>query len=133
MARADRRMSPRPYTLYRDTGRAWLAGVCAGIADYLGVEPVVVRLATALGLIFFFIPTVAAYIVLAMGLKPRPPALFESPAEERFWRGVATAPADSLHELNGTFSRLDQRIGRMESLIASSEFELRRGFRDLGR
>ena len=48
------------HRLWRDTDRGILAGVCAGIADYVGVEPIVVRLATVLGLVFFFPPTIAA-------------------------------------------------------------------------
>lgn len=126
-------MNGRAYRLYRDPARRWLAGVCAGIADYLDVEPAVVRLLAVLGLVFFFIPVVAAYVVLALALPRRPPELFASREEERFWRGLATAPSDTLAELERTVSGLDRRVGRMEALVASSEFELRRGFRDLGR
>src|SRR5579862_1019319 len=95
--------SGNPFRLYRDTERGILAGVCAGIADYLGVEPIVVRLATLLGLIFFSFPTIIAYIALGILLKPKPPALFHSPDEERFWRGVSTAPVDTFQLLKRKF------------------------------
>ena len=42
------------YRLWRDRDRGIIAGVCAGIADYIGVEPIVVRLVAVLGLVFFF-------------------------------------------------------------------------------
>ena len=48
------------YRLWRDRDRAILAGVCAGIADYIGVEPIVARLVTVLGLVFFFPPTIGS-------------------------------------------------------------------------
>jgi phage shock protein C len=120
------------YRLYRDSEHRWIAGVCAGIADYLGVDPVIVRVVTVLGLIFFSAPTLITYAVLALVLKPRPPVLYASPAEEEFWRGVATAPADTPGMLREKFRGLEKRLGRMEALVTSGEFELRRGFRDIG-
>ena len=125
--------SRRPPRLWRDTDRRLLAGVCAGIADYIGVEPIVVRLVAVLGLVFFFPPTIVAYVILALVLRPKPPALYASPDEEAFWRGVGTAPADTLHSLRRKFADLEARLGRMEGQVTSGEFELHRSFRDLGR
>jgi phage shock protein C len=121
------------HRLWRDTDRGILAGVCAGIADYIGVEPIVVRLAAVLGLVFFTLPTIAAYVILAVALRPKPPALYASPDEEAFWRGVGTAPADTLHSLKRKFADLEARLGYMESQVTSGDFELHRKFRDLGR
>ena len=120
------------YRLWRDRDRGIIAGVCAGIADYVGVEPIVVRLVTVLGLIFFFPPTIVAYVILAVALRPKPPALYTSPDEEAFWRGVGTAPADTLHSLRRKFADLEGRLGQMESQVASGDFELHREFRNLG-
>ena len=121
------------YRLWRDTDRGILAGVCAGIADYVGVEPIVVRAVVVLGLVFFFPPTIVAYVVLAVVLRPKPPALYASRDEEAFWRGVGTAPADTLHSLKRKFADLEARLGQMESQVASGDFELHREFRNLGR
>lgn len=118
--------------IYRDTGRGWIAGVCAGIADYAGVDAALVRVAAVVLLIFFFVPVLIAYVVFAIVLKPKPPALFASPGEEDFWRDVRTEPGGALHGLNGRFRTLNNRLARMETLVTSDEFDLRRGFRDLG-
>jgi phage shock protein C len=125
--------STKSYRLYRNPERGILAGVCAGIADYLGTEPIVVRLVAVLGLIFFFPPTVIAYVLLAIALKPKPPALYGTAEEEAFWRGVNTAPGDTLYGLKRRFSDLEDRLGQMERQVASGDFELHRKFRDLGR
>ena|SRR5271163_1236965 len=124
--------SPR-YRLWRDTDRGIIAGVCAGIAGYIGVEPIVVRLVAVLGAFFFPLPTIAAYIILAVVLRPKPPALYASPDEEAFWRTAGTAPADTLQSLKRKFADLEARLGQMESQVASGDFELHRKFRDLGR
>jgi phage shock protein C len=121
------------YRLWRDTDRRILAGVCAGIADYIGVEPIVVRIVAFVGLIFFLIPTIAAYAILSVVLRPKPPALYESRDEEAFWRGVNTAPADTFQSLQHKFRDLEDRLRQMESQVTSNDFELHRKFRDLGR
>lgn len=125
--------SSNRYRLWRDPDRGLLAGVCAGIANYLGVEPIVVRAVAVMGLIFFFPPTVAAYVILAVVLRPKPRAFYGSPEEEAFWRGVNTAPTDTLGALKAKFRDLEARLGEMEGQVASGDLELHRKFRDLGR
>ena len=121
------------YRLWRDTDRGIIAGVCAGIAGYVGVEPIVIRLVAVLGLVFFLPPTIVAYVILALVLRPKPPALYAGPDEEAFWRGVGTAPADTLHSLKRKFADLEARLGQMESQVTSGDFDLHRKFRDLSR
>jgi phage shock protein C len=121
------------HRLWRNTDRGILAGVCAGIADYIGVEPIVMRLVAVVCLVFFFPPTIVAYVVLALVLRPKPPALYASPDEEAFWRGIGTAPADTFQSLKRKFADLEARLGHMESQVTSGDFELHRRFRDLGR
>jgi phage shock protein C len=120
------------HRLWRDGDRGIIAGVCAGIADYIGVEPIVVRLVAVLGLVFFFPPTIVVYVILAVVLRPKPPALYASPDEEAFWRGVGTAPADTLQSLKRKFVDLEARLAEMEGQVTSGDFELHRKFRDLG-
>ena len=59
---------PSRRRLYRDSRRAWLAGVCAGIADYFGVSPAAVRLLVFLSALFFTFPTVLGYLVASFVL-----------------------------------------------------------------
>ena len=120
------------WRIWRDRDHAWAAGVCAGLADYLGVPVGLVRAATVLSLIFFILPTAVAYAVAAFVLKPKPPALFADPAQEAFWRGLRADPAASLETVTARLRALDGRLARAERLVASDEFDLRRRFRDLG-
>ena len=119
------------YRLYRDPEHAILAGVCAGIADYLGIERIVIRLAFVLALMFFIVPAWLAYVLLAIALPKRPPALYASGEEAAFWRGVATAPDDTLGALRRRFGDLEGRLRAMERQVTSGELDLRRKFRDL--
>jgi phage shock protein C len=117
--------------LYRDPDHGVLAGVCAGIAQYFGVDPIAVRLAFVLGLFLFFVPAALGYVVLAFLLPRRPPALFASSEDEAFWRSVGTAPDETLGGLRRRFADLETRLRSMERQVASPEFELHRKFRDL--
>jgi phage shock protein C len=125
----DERPSRR--RLYRDGRRAWLAGVCAGIADYFGLSPGLVRLLVFLSAVFFTFPTVVGYIVAACVLPRRPADMYESAEEERFWRSVRLEPARTAHDLTRKFQDLERRLRAAEARVTSSEFKLRRQFKDL--
>ena len=119
------------YRLYRDTEHGLIAGICAGIADYVGAERIVIRLAFVVALVFFVVPAALVYILLAIALPKRPPALYASDEEAVFWRGVATAPDDMLAALRRRFGDLETRLRAMERQVTSGEHDLRRKFRDL--
>lgn len=123
--------SDRLGRLYRDPERRIIAGVCAGLAEYVGLRPAVVRLLTVLGLVFFFVPTIILYVALALALPPKPPDLYRAEDEANFWRTIRTAPRGALGALRDRLRGLDARLGRIESLVASDEYELRRKFRDI--
>lgn len=119
-------------TLYRDREHAWLSGVCAGVARYLGVSRAAVRLAAVVALIFFALPTVTVYIALAIVLPARPARVFASAAEEDFWRGVAREPRQTASALRQRYRELEYRMQRLERAATSEDVMLRRRFRDLG-
>ena len=120
------------FRIWRDTDHAWVAGVCAGLADYLGLAPALVRAITVLGLIFFTLPTAVGYAIAVFVLKPKPPALFADPAQEALWRGLRTDPASTLATVTARLRALDARLARAERAVTTRDFDLRRRFRDLG-
>jgi len=119
------------FRLYRDPENGVVAGVASGIARYFGVEPIAIRLGLVLALFLFFVPAVAAYVVLWIALPKRPPALFASREDEAFWRGVANEPDGTLQHLRRRFGDLEMRLRAMETNVASPDFDLHRKFRDL--
>ena len=123
--------SDKRHRLYRDPEHGIIAGVCAGIADYLGVERIVIRIVFVVALVLFIVPAALAYILLAIALPKRPPLLYPSEEEATFWRGVTTAPDDTLSGLRRRFSDLEARLREMERQVTSGELDLRRKFRDL--
>ena len=119
-----------PHRLYRDKDNGILAGVCAGLANYFGLNRRGLQLVVAVSTLFFFPFVVPAYIVLAIILPVQPTNLYESESQEKFWRGVKLAPTDVFSNLNHRFRELDLRLQKMEAFITSKEFEMDR---ELGR
>lgn len=125
--------SPNPHRLYRNPERGILGGVCAGVADYFGVQPIVVRMAVFLGMFFFAFPLIVAYVIALIVLPVRPAQLYRNPDEEAFWRTVSTKPDRTLAGLTQRFRDFEKRIAGAEAYVASKEFELNRAIRDLDR
>ncbi|MDH3903851.1 MAG: envelope stress response membrane protein PspC [Xanthomonadales bacterium] len=119
-----------PHRLYRDKENAMLAGVCAGLADYFGLNRKGLRLIAAVSTLFFLPFMVPAYIVLAIILPTKPQDLYQDESQEKFWRGVSMAPTDVFSNLNHRFRELDLRLQKMETHVTSKEFDIDR---ELGR
>jgi phage shock protein PspC (stress-responsive transcriptional regulator) len=54
----------QPKRLVRRSDDRMIAGVCSGLADYLGMDVTLVRLLTVLGAVFGFGSLVVAYVVM---------------------------------------------------------------------
>jgi phage shock protein C len=119
-----------PHRLYRDKDKAMLAGVCAGLASYFGLNLKGLRLIAAVSTLFFFPFMVPAYIILAIILPVKPQDLYKDESQEKFWRGVSMAPSDVFSNLSHRFRELDLRLQKMEAYVTSREFDMDR---ELGR
>lgn len=119
-----------PHRLYRDKENAILAGVCAGLAGYFGLNRKGLRLIAVICTLFFPPFMIPAYIILAFILPAKPQDLYKDESQEKFWRGVSMAPTDVFSNLNHRFRELDLRLQKMEAYVTSREFEMDR---ELGR
>lgn len=130
----DYTASPNPIRFQRSRSDRVIAGICGGLAERFGWEPLLVRL---LGVALFFFGAgpliVIAYIVVWM-ITPRRPRATGSPAnpdEEDFWRGVSDRPRATFSNLKYSFMDLEDRLQKLERNVTSEEWRLRREFRDL--
>lgn len=119
-----------PHRLYRDKENAIICGVCAGLANYFGLNRKGLRLIAAVCTVFFFPFMFLAYIILTIILPVKPQDLYQDETQEKFWRGVTMAPADVFSGLSHRFRELDLRLQKMETYVTSREFDMDR---ELGR
>ncbi|HJP49911.1 MAG TPA: PspC domain-containing protein [Pseudomonadales bacterium] len=132
------------YGLYRDSRNKKICGVCAGTAEYLGVETWQVRLGAVLGLIFVPQVAVPTYFItyFLMDKKPyyreaadRFDERHEADEEVRPMRKRkseyrANEPEVSnlyaLKTARHKFQDIEDRLRLMETHVTSSQFELER-------
>lgn len=125
--------SPNPKRLFRSRNERVIAGVCGGIAERYGWDPIVVRLLTVVSFFLFAGPLIIlAYIVMVMVVPKAPKGYGRlAPEEEAFWRGVSDQPKRTYSGLKYSFMDLEDRLQNLEASVTSDEWRLRREFRDL--
>jgi phage shock protein C len=105
---------------YRDKQNGKIFGVCAGIADYTGVDVLWVRLG-AVGLTLMgmgFIPL--AYMVVGIFAAKKPSHLYTDRQEQKFWQGVRQSPTRTAREVRAQFRDIDRRLAEIETFYVSS-------------
>ena len=113
-------MSPRRTKFYLDRrNRKWL-GVCAGIADYTGVDVTLVRVGTVLlTLVGGFPWTLIAYWLTAWMANDKPSAFYDSPEDDKFWQRVRVKPGASVRDVRSRFRDIDRRLADVEMYVTS--------------
>ncbi|MBB3356672.1 MULTISPECIES: envelope stress response membrane protein PspC [Novosphingobium] len=113
-------MSAARTRFYRDKVNGKFMGVCAGIADYTGVDVLWVRLALIVGTCcgLGFLPII--YLALGFLAEKKPAALYADRQEQKFWQGVRQSPARSAREVRASLRDIDRRLAEVEHFYVSS-------------
>ena len=133
MSYDDYARSPNPKTFRRSSTDRVIAGICGGIAERFGWDPLLVRL-IAVALLLFTAggPIIITYLVVWMLTPCRGRDRRDiSPEEDAFWRGVSDRPSATFSNLKYTFRDLEDRLQTLERSVTSDEWRLRKEFRDL--
>jgi len=110
--------SPRT-RFYRDKANGKLMGVCAGIADYTGVDVLWVRLA----MLLFTLTTgfgIPLYFGIGILADKKPGHLYSDRQEQKFWQGVRQSPARTAREVRAQFRDIDRRLAEVEHFYVSA-------------
>ncbi|RDE05215.1 envelope stress response membrane protein PspC [Sphingomonas aracearum] len=100
-------------------------GVCAGIADYTGVDALWVRLGVAgLTVIAQQWWIVVAYMIVAWVAEKKPYGLYEGAEDQKFWQGVRSNPKRSTAEVRSKFRDIDRRLADIETFYTSRNTRL---------
>lgn len=65
-------MTPESKKLYRSRNNRMIAGVCAGLADFFGIDTTVVRLVFAAGALLGFGSFILIYLVMFIVVPEEP-------------------------------------------------------------
>ncbi len=123
--------SPRTRFYLDKENKKW-AGVCAGIADYTGIDVTLVRLGFV-GSLFVIGPMAFAVYFIAAWMAPtKPVELYDSSRDEqKFWQGVRANPKRTARDVRSRFRELDRRLADVEAYVTSSNHRLAREIEEL--
>lgn len=131
----------RSRKLYRDPYHGRLGGVCAGFAQYFGIETWVARCIAVTGLLFLGSLTLPAYIIAWVVMERRPRV--EDPLRAAAWRqdhrspapefGPRFSPRRSLRNIEADLREVELRLRRAESHVTSDQYFLRKELHALDR
>jgi phage shock protein C len=121
-------MSPRHTKFYLDTQNKKWMGVCAGIADYTGLDVTLIRIAAVLlTLLGGSGVVVVAYFVTGWMAPKKPRELnHETEEQAKFWQGVRASPARTVRDVRSRFRDIDRRLADVEAYVTSSNSRLAR-------
>jgi phage shock protein C len=111
--------SPRT-TLYRDKQNGKLMGVCAGIADYTGVNVFWVRMGLVLLTFALSGMTIPLYFIAGMLLNRKPAGLYVDQDETKYWQRVRQSPKRTAREIRARFRDIDRRLAEVETYYVTS-------------
>lgn len=111
--------SPRT-RFYRDKVDGKILGVCAGIGDYTGVDPIWVRLAAIFALFMTGGMIIPFYILVGLLASKKPAHLYVDRQEQKFWQRVRQSPARTAREVRAQFRDIDRRLADVESYYVNS-------------
>ncbi|MFK7957479.1 MAG: PspC domain-containing protein [Lysobacterales bacterium] len=121
----NRHRTGRGRRLFRDPSRRWVAGICAGIANHLGVPVFWVRLLAVLPLMSPLLPIMLlGYVIATLRIPLEPDSLYEDVEEQEFVRSVHSAPSATFGQLRHRMRSLEFRLRRLEAYVTSAEFTI---------
>lgn len=128
----ENQKTPSYKKLYLDKKNAKISGVCAGLGDYFGIDPMILRIAAVACAIFSGLLFVAiAYIFLAYFLDPKPKGMYENEKQSEFWKSVRTEPSNTVRDVRYKFRDIERRLRAAEAHVTSPQYTLHREINDL--
>lgn len=112
--------------LYLDKQNAKIAGVCAGLADYLEWDLKFVRIVWVIATIMWAPVMITAYIVMAWLVDPKPDVGFASASPSAPWPTDPAAPRRRLVDVRSRYDRLEGRLRSLESVVTSPAYRIDR-------
>ena len=115
---------------YRNSERAWLGGVCAGLADYFGFNLKITRVLAVVALFMATPMAIVAYLAVVV-LVPAAPEAAAPRVDPEIRRAVRSSPSQTMADVRGRFKALDRRLARLEKYVTSSRYQLDQEFEQL--
>ena len=118
---------PSKTRFYLDKRNGKAMGVCAGIADYTGVDVTLVRIGLVAAIVLGGGALLPVYFIAGWIADDQPREVAaESKDERKFWQGVRASPSQSARDIRGRMREIDRRLADIEQYVTTENRSLAR-------
>ena len=123
---------PSRTRFYRDKRHGKVMGICAGIADYTGLDVTLVRFGLIAAVFLSSGSILPVYFIAGMIAPDKPSELETTDVEERdFWRSVRQSPTRTARDIRLRLKDIDRRLADVESYVTTENRTLAREIEQL--
>ena len=123
---------PSRTRFYIDKRHGKVMGVCAGIADYTGVDVTIVRIGLVAAIVLGAGALLPVYFIAGWTAEDQPREVAaETKDERKFWQGVRASPSQSARDIRGRMREIDRRLADIEQYVTTENRSLAREIEQL--
>ena len=123
---------PSRTRFYIDKRHGKVMGVCAGIADYTGVDVTIVRIGLVAAIVLGAGALLPVYFIAGWIAEDQPREVAaETKDERKFWQGVRASPSQSARDIRGRMREIDRRLADIEQYVTTENRSLAREIEQL--
>ena len=123
---------PSRTRFYRNKRAGKINGICAGIADYTGLDVTLVRIALILAIVLGAGALLPVYFIAGWIADDQPREIAADDKDERkFWQGVRASPSQSARDIRGRMRSIDRRLAEIEQYVTTENRSLAREIEEL--
>jgi phage shock protein C len=118
---------PSRTRFYRNKRAGKVNGICAGIADYTGLDVTLVRIGLILAIVLGAGALLPVYFIAGWIADDQPREIASDDKDERaFWQGVRASPGQSARDIRGRMRSIDRRLAEIEQYVTTENRSLAR-------
>jgi len=123
---------PSRTRFYRNKRHGKINGICAGIADYTGLEVTLVRIMLVAAILIGAGALLPIYFIAGWIADDQPREIAADDKDERkFWQGVRASPGQSARDIRGRMRAIDRRLADVEQYVTTENRSLAREIDEL--
>ena len=123
---------PSRTRFYRNKRNGKVNGICAGIADYTGLDVTLVRIGLVAAIVLGAGALLPVYFIAGWIAQDQPGEIARDSKDERqFWQGVRASPSQSARDIRGRMRDIDRRLADIEQYVTTENRSLAREIEQL--
>ncbi len=125
-------LPPSRTRFYRNKRNGKINGICAGIADYTGLDVTLVRIMLVAAILIGAGALLPVYFIAGWIADDQPREIATDDKDERkFWQGVRASPGQSARDIRGRMRAIDRRLADIEQYVTTENRSLAREIEEL--